>query len=155
MTRSSTYDSNEDGCKAWALQIEWEETNLAGFRRVMPPPGDPNRYSRFFCAQNQVSVYSETAASKRREECAKKQRLEIEEKRKVLRNQHCKGEGDDSTVSRKKRHSKHSSTNVTKVDAFAIEVIPEAEEKERISLLSQREFLIRSCGLIQMVRQHV
>lgn len=117
----------------------------------MPPPGDPNRYAKFFCAQNQVSVYSETAASKRREECAKKQRLEIEEKRKVLRNQHCKGEGDDNTVSRKKRHSKNQSLNVNKFDGFAIEAIPDAEEKERLSLLSQREFLIRSCGLIQMV----
>lgn len=128
---------------------------MAGFRRVMPPPGDPNRYAKFFCAQNQVSVYSETAASKRREECAKKQRLEIEEKRKTLRYQHCKGEGDDTTVSRKKRFSKNQSSNLSKIDGFAIEAIPDAEEKERTSLLSQREFLIRSCGLIQMVINHL
>lgn len=118
----------------------------------MPPPGDPNRYAKFFCAQNQVSVYSETAASKRREECAKKQRLEIEEKRKVLKYQHCKGEGDDTTISRKKRLSKSQSSNANKFDGFTVETIPESEEKERTSLLSQREFLIRSCGLIQMVR---
>ncbi|XP_063709120.1 tubulin polyglutamylase ttll6-like [Culicoides brevitarsis] len=148
---SSTNEPNEDGCKAWAMQIEWEETNLAGFRRVMPPPGDPNRYAKFFCAQNQVSVYSETAASKRREECAKKQRLEIEEKRKILRNQHCKGEGDDHTVGRNRKKLSLKQSQMAKSDGFAVENIPETEEKERISLLSQREFLIRSCGLIQMI----
>uniref|UniRef100_A0A336K229 CSON011099 protein n=1 Tax=Culicoides sonorensis TaxID=179676 RepID=A0A336K229_CULSO len=146
---SSTNEPNEDGCKAWALQIEWEETNLAGFRRVMPPPGDPHRYAKFFCAQNQVSVYSETAASKRREECAKKQRFELEEKRKGLC--YSKGEGDDTKISRKKRSNKGQNSVANKFDGFIVENIPETEEKERNSLLSQREFLIRSCGLIQMI----
>lgn len=131
----------------WAVQIEWEETNLAGFRRIMPPPGDPQRYAKFFFAQNQVSVYSETAASKRREECAKRQRLEIEAKRKE-RMATMRGEDDDGKVTIRKRRVLKP---VPKNDGFQVEVIPEGEEKERTSLLSQREFLIRSCGLIQMV----
>lgn len=130
----------------WAMQIEWEETNLAGYRRVMPPPGDPDRYSKFLFAQNQVSVYSETAASKRREECAKRQRLELEEKRR--RNFMPKAEDDDGRLTIKK---KKPSRVVNKNDGFQVEMIPEQEEKERIALLSQREFLVRTCGLIQMV----
>lgn len=114
---------------------------------MMPPPGDPQRYAKFFCVQNQVSVYSETAASKRREECAKRQRFEIEEKRKVLRGQASKTEADEINTTKKKKFLK----SVSKPDGFQSEIIPENDEKERIALLSQREFLIRSCGLIQMV----
>lgn len=130
------------------MQIDWEETNLAGFRRIMPPPGDPQRYAKFFFAQNQVSVYSETAASKRREECAKRQRLEIEAKRKE-RMAPMRGEDDDGKVTIKKRRALKP---IIKSDGFQLDAIPEGEEKERLCLLSQREFLIRSCGLIQMVR---
>lgn len=46
----------------------------------MPCPNEKNRYQKFYVQQNQLSVYSETAASKRREECAKQQRIELEEK---------------------------------------------------------------------------
>lgn len=135
----------------WAVQIEWEETNLAGFRRIMPAPGDPNRYAKFFFAQNQVSVYSETAASKRREECAKRQRLEIEAKKKE-RMTTMRGEDDDGKMSIKKRKPVKA---VQKSDGYQVDLIPEMEEKERLSLLSQREFLIRSCGLIQMVSSKI
>lgn len=64
----------------WEQQIKWEESHLGGFRRVMPAPNDKNKYNQFQFQQNQLSVYSETAASKRREECSKQQRIELEEK---------------------------------------------------------------------------
>lgn len=43
-------------------------------------PNASNHYQKFYVQQNKLSVYSETAASKRREECAKQQRIELEEK---------------------------------------------------------------------------
>lgn len=43
-------------------------------------PNSSNHYQKFYVQQNKLSVYSETAASKRREECAKQQRIELEEK---------------------------------------------------------------------------
>lgn len=122
---------------------------MAGYRRIMPPPGDPDRYSKFLFAQNQVSVYSETAASKRREECAKRQRLELEKKKKE--NLPPKGEEEDFKIAMKKKKPSKIPL-AAKTDGFQIEMISDHEEKERCALLSQREFLIRSCGLIQMVK---
>lgn len=64
-------------------QIAWEESHLGNFRKIMPPP-DPSRltyYLRFYRQSNQVSIFQETAASKKREDLARKMRLQIEEKR--------------------------------------------------------------------------
>ncbi|KAH8312339.1 hypothetical protein KR044_010282 [Drosophila immigrans] len=66
-----------------AQQVEWEEGHLGNFRRIMPP-SDASRigyYSKFYAQSNQVSIFQETAASKKREDLARKMRLQIEEKR--------------------------------------------------------------------------
>ncbi|XP_068157305.1 tubulin polyglutamylase TTLL13 [Drosophila tropicalis] len=66
-----------------AQQIAWEESHMGNFRRIMPPP-DPakiNYYSRFYGQTNQVSIFAETAASKKREDLARKMRIQIEEKK--------------------------------------------------------------------------
>lgn len=64
-------------------QVAWEESHLGNFRRIMPPP-DSSRisyYCKFYGQTNQVSIFQETAASKKREDLARKMRLQIEEKR--------------------------------------------------------------------------
>ncbi|XP_060649358.1 tubulin polyglutamylase TTLL13 isoform X1 [Drosophila nasuta] len=66
-----------------AQQVAWEESHLGNFRRIMPPQ-DASRisyYSKFYAQSNQVSIFQETAASKKREDLARKMRLQIEEKR--------------------------------------------------------------------------
>ncbi|KAH8407193.1 hypothetical protein KR222_010324 [Zaprionus bogoriensis] len=74
----------EDGeLGSLAQQVAWEESHLGNYRRIMPPP-DPNRgsyYFKFYSQTNQVSIFQETAASKKREDLARKMRLQIEEKR--------------------------------------------------------------------------
>lgn len=62
-----------------AQQTAFEDTHLGNFRRIMPSATN-HHYQKFYVQQNKLSVYSETAASKRREECAKQQRIELEEK---------------------------------------------------------------------------
>lgn len=66
-----------------AQQIAWEESHLGEFRRIMPPQdaSKMSYYCQFYGTQNQASIYAETASSKKREEQAKKLRLELEEKR--------------------------------------------------------------------------
>ncbi|XP_016987422.1 tubulin polyglutamylase TTLL13-like [Drosophila rhopaloa] len=66
-----------------AQQIAWEESHLGNFRKIMPPPDleKLDYYSRFYAQSNQVSIFAETAASKKREDLARKMRIQIEEKK--------------------------------------------------------------------------
>ncbi|XP_017092158.2 tubulin polyglutamylase TTLL13 isoform X1 [Drosophila bipectinata] len=66
-----------------AQQVAWEENHLGNFRRIMPPPDESKEeyYTRFYGQTNQVSIFAETAASKKREDLARKMRLQIEEKK--------------------------------------------------------------------------
>uniref|UniRef100_A0A182KD59 ATP-grasp domain-containing protein n=1 Tax=Anopheles christyi TaxID=43041 RepID=A0A182KD59_9DIPT len=162
----------EDGMGPWAEQINWEETHLGGYRRILPAPGDPNRYLQFFIAQSQASVYNETAASKRREECAKQQRIELEERfrlnQAILHKHNPKlqksgmGAGEDAaggngtggvgSMAGKKKIRKRKAAKVTKKhDEFMPDQIADYEERERMALLGQRDFLIRTCGLVQSI----
>lgn len=134
----------------WEQQIEWEDAHLGGFRRVMPTSSENNRYKQFHVQQNQLSVYSETAASKRREECAKQQRIDLEEKYKqnqqllqqFRHNKHLNAEDD---IIRKKKVKKN------KRNYYKADDIGENDERERCTSLAQREYLIKSCGLLQTV----
>jgi tubulin polyglutamylase TTLL6/13 len=166
---SENSDLSSDDCTGpWAAQIHWEETHLGGYRRIMPAPGDPERYSAFFLVQSQASVYNETAASKRREECAKQQRIELEEKFRLNQAILHKGRlpvskmvsGEDSLVTNNGAIlssnlvvKKRGKLKKDKRDCFSPEMIADYEERERIALLAQRDFLIRTCGLVQNVNQ--
>lgn len=158
VTKEDDDDSNSDVYldrqHSWSSQIAWEDTHMGGYRKIfptMPCPDDKNRYQKFHVQQNQLSVYSETAASKRREECAKQQRIELEEKFK--HNQHIlkqfrfsKGgmTGEDEVI--KKKKPKKNKRNYYKPDE-----ISENDERDRCTSLSQREYLVKSCGLLQTV----
>uniref|UniRef100_B3P636 GG12126 n=1 Tax=Drosophila erecta TaxID=7220 RepID=B3P636_DROER len=50
---------------------------------IMPPPdlSKLDYYTRFYAQSNQVSIFAETAASKKREDLARKMRIQIEEKK--------------------------------------------------------------------------
>lgn len=134
----------------WAQQIAYEDTHLGGFRRIMPCPNEKNRYQKFYVQQNQLSVYSETAASKRREECSKQQRIDLEEKFK--HNQHILKQfrfsknltGEDDIV--KKKKAKKNKRNYFKPDD-----INESDERDRCTSMAQREYIIKTSGLLQGV----
>lgn len=116
----------------------------------MPCPNDKNRYQKFYVQQNQLSVYSETAASKRREECAKQQRIDLEEK--LKHNQHILKQfrfgkcvpGEDDVI--KKKKTKKNKRNFYKADD-----IGENDERDRCASLCQRDYLVKTCGLLQAV----
>lgn len=133
-------------------QIEWEETHMGGFRRVVPVPGDPDRYAAFCdLTSNQASVFTETVTSKRREEAAAKLRTEIADRERfpvTVKLHRVKSEDNFLNPSRKikrYRHILHISTG------FHMEPISESEERERLSLMAQRDFLVRSCDIFRLV----
>ncbi|CAD7092455.1 unnamed protein product [Hermetia illucens] len=133
-------------------QIAWEESHLGNFRRVMPAPNNPNKYTAFLILQNQSSIYSDTAASKRREEAAKQLRSEIIQK--ALKDQKYAAQNmrkqiDNSNEGTAEQKKKKVSTK--KRWPVINNSINEVEERERIMLLSQRDFLIRSSGLVQLI----
>jgi tubulin polyglutamylase TTLL6/13 len=144
-------DAYLDKFNSWTQQIKWEDSHLGGYRRIMPCPNEKNKYAKFFVQQNQLSVYCDTAASKRREECAKQQRELLEEKYKAnkqliqnFKKQHnlC---GEDDVVKKKKvKKSKNR-------DFFKPTEIYENDERDRCTSMAQREYLVKTCGLLQSV----
>jgi len=131
----------------WEQQIAWEDTHMGAFRRVLPSPNDRAKYQKFYVQQNQLSVYSETAASKRREECAKQQRIELEEKFKhnqQLLRQFRFAKGEDDVVHKKK--AKKNKRNFFKPDD-----INETDERDRSTSIAQREYLVKTSGILQAV----
>lgn len=138
----------------WAAQIQWEEKNIGGYRRIMPSPGEPDKYTTFFILQNQASVYSDTAASKRREEYAKQLRKELSERVSYplpLPN-HKIGIMKSIVEEEEKCKRKKNKPCAQSKDGFLSESISENEERERHHLMSQRDFLVKSCGLVHNVR---
>ena len=127
---------------------------MGGFRRVMPTSTEKNNYKQFYVQQNQLSVYSETAASKRREECAKQQRIDLEEKSKqnqqlLQQFRHNKNLNGEDDIIRKKKVKKD------KRNFYKPDDIGENDERDRCMSLAQREYLIKSCGLLQSVNKNI
>lgn len=158
MLEEGTHDA---GLSALSQQIAWEESHLGDFRRVMPPhdPERLNYYCQFFALQNQASIYGETAASKKREEVAKKMRLEIEEKRQrqleVLSGQRRRMKLEER---RRKRASmpraiveRHRLSRFRAQENWTPGFISEAEERLRRTWMQMRSEMLRNNKIVQMV----
>lgn len=128
---------------------------MNNFRRILPCPDDPDKYNEYFLLQNQASVYCDTAASKRREECAKQQRKEFAEK--VQFNQQMMSNNRIQLQTLAKPVDEHSFRKKTlkkkeeEVDMYQPEFILESDERERMAYMLERTFLMKSCGLLQNI----
>ncbi|XP_018799370.1 PREDICTED: tubulin polyglutamylase TTLL13P isoform X1 [Bactrocera latifrons] len=153
--------THDAGLSALSQQIAWEESHLGDFRRVMPPhdPDRLNYYCQFFALQNQASIYGETAASKKREEVAKKMRLEIEEKRQrqleVLSGQRRRMKLEER---RRKRASmpraiveRHRLSRFRAQENWTPGFISEAEERLRRTWMQMRSEILRNNKIVQMI----
>lgn len=147
---SSKPKSNKEK-QPWLVQVEWEETHMGGYRRVLPVPGDPEKYAIFQDRYSQASVFNDTVASRRREEAAQQQRALIADREKFpvpVKLYNKVVENDVAAYEkRKRRHRKLRPIG----DGFHMEHVSESEERERISLMAQRDFLVRSCGVLQYI----
>ncbi|XP_013170058.1 PREDICTED: tubulin polyglutamylase TTLL13-like [Papilio xuthus] len=183
----------------WQTQIQWEETHLGNFRRVYP---EGERYAALF-QQPSGSLYTGTAASRARGDCARQQREQFEqtkaksealkkpsqmksikesdkksdesmsgtvgesitEKPKKSRpdkdqkkEKERKDEDKEKARQEKDKMSIQSHPMVEKeikppyvLCSFEPDPIVEKEERERINLLAQRDFLIRSYGMLEQI----
>ncbi|XP_030564231.1 tubulin polyglutamylase TTLL13P [Drosophila novamexicana] len=136
-----------------AQQIAWEESHMGNFRRIMPPPDASriNYYCKFFGQTNQVSIFQETAASKKREDLARKMRLQIEEK---------KAKQEQMLLSRSKRkrliqprlaREKHRLNLFRLKENWAPGFVSEAEERLRNTWQQMRTEAIRNLKITENI----
>ncbi|XP_034189064.2 tubulin polyglutamylase TTLL13 isoform X1 [Osmia lignaria lignaria] len=159
-------------------QFKWEDDHMGNFRRIYPC-SDTEKYQPFY-KQTGISVYQDTIASRAREEASRIQKEENEMKIKEQETKRINGKWSDSKLHAEspdapkklaimndqersksalpsKRHTTqanvrkqtHSSTNTSR--SFEPEIICESEERERVTSLAQRDFLIKSYGMLEQI----
>ncbi|XP_049792276.1 tubulin polyglutamylase ttll6-like, partial [Schistocerca nitens] len=155
----------------WKQQAAWEEKHTGNFRRIYPC-NDSEKYEQFF-NQTQSSVFQDTAASRAREECSRQQREEIELKAKEeaarrpgAKPRDCDHVQPESPIIQdsnkikvilpppKKKHPapiqiRKSEGKKYILNSFEPGIIDDSEEKDRITNMAQRDFLIRSYGITE------
>ncbi|XP_019885586.2 tubulin polyglutamylase ttll6 [Camponotus floridanus] len=151
-------------------QFQWEDDHMGNFRRIYPCLTE-DKYQSFF-TQNTLSVFQDTVASRAREEASRIEREENElkakeeERKRIVRKWSEQKLGSESSSALKKFQEKSKSAgvlrkNINKQDAqgfstntlysFEPEIISESEERERITALAQRDFLIKSYGILEQI----
>ncbi|XP_040349559.1 tubulin polyglutamylase TTLL13 isoform X2 [Herpailurus yagouaroundi] len=151
-------------------QERHEDSHLGGYRRIYPGP-NTDKYAPFF--KHNGSLFQETAASKAREECARQQLEEIRLKQEQQetsgskRRKESRDQNQGESAGEKSRcraglrglpaHLAYRNRNQEKellpvhVDTMHPQEIVEEEELERMKALLQRENLIRSLGIIELL----
>ncbi|XP_076761257.1 tubulin polyglutamylase ttll6-like isoform X2 [Xylocopa sonorina] len=158
-------------------QFKWEDEHMGNFRRIYPCT-DNEKYEPFF-KQSNISVYQETAASRAREEASRIQKEENEMKTKEQESKKISGKWSDfklhpespntlqkPVLSNNQEKSKFANIlkrnssffNTKKPNSigntshsFEPEVICESEERERVTAMAQRDFLIKSYGMLEQI----
>ncbi|XP_076236361.1 tubulin polyglutamylase TTLL13-like [Calliopsis andreniformis] len=157
-------------------QFKWEEEHMGNFRRIYPC-ADSAKYEPFF-RQNSISVFQDTVASRAREEASRIQKEENETRAKEQESKKVFGKWSDSKLHPESPNTGHklpigaqeksksaskrnlSSGNAKKqtmtpvvntLYSFEPEIICESEERERITALAQRDFLIKSYGMLEQI----
>ncbi|XP_012055095.1 PREDICTED: tubulin polyglutamylase TTLL13-like [Atta cephalotes] len=148
-------------------QFQWEDDHMGNFRRIYPC-FDEDKYQSFF-TQNTFSIFQDTVTSRAREEASRIEKEENElkakeEERKQIGKWSEQKLGLESSNAPKKLEEKSKSVgvirkNINKQDAersttlysFEPEIISESEERKRVTALAQRDFLIKSYGLLEQI----
>ncbi|XP_043487755.1 tubulin polyglutamylase TTLL13P-like [Polistes fuscatus] len=156
-------------------QFKWEDDHIGNFRRVYPC-NDDNKYQQFF-KQSGTTVFQETVASRAREEASKVQREEKETRLREQESKRINGRWCDQklipespnvpqkNITKRLEHKSFTyfkkmipqkATNLTQnsnkvLSSFEPEIISESEERERVTALIQRDFLLRSYGILEQI----
>ncbi|XP_012136679.2 tubulin polyglutamylase TTLL13-like isoform X2 [Megachile rotundata] len=157
-------------------QLKWEDDHMGNFRRIYPC-SDSDKYQPFF-KQTGISAYQDTIASRAREEAARTQKEENDNKVKEQESKKICGKWSDSKLpaitseaqkksavpnnqerSKSAIVAKRNLSNVKKQTnsatntshSFEPEIICESEERERVTSLAQRDFLIKSYGMLEQI----
>ncbi|KAL0127819.1 hypothetical protein PUN28_003214 [Cardiocondyla obscurior] len=147
-------------------QFQWEDEHMGNFRRIYPH-FDGDKYQPFF-KQTTLSVFQDTVASRAREEASRVEREENElkarEEERKRAGRWCEQKlGPESSNAPKKLREKGKSASATRKNidkqgspagashSFEPEIILESEERERVAALAQRDFLIKSYGMLEQI----
>jgi len=159
----------------YLLKLEkYEDENMGGFRRIYPPlKGVENKYAKYF--NNSSSLFQTTAAQKAREQASRQLREELRLKKEkmdsYLKKLHSykKDAGESQQEEKKKPKrpkvstkvlvhrttAKYSSSNIPTFQKPPASHLPssivEEEEVLRLKLMVERERLVKSSGVTQMV----
>lgn len=145
----------------WMDQVMWEETHMGGFRRVLPASEqDAHKYADFFVQPNSGSIYCDTVSSKRREKAAAEQRAMLAERVRYPPPVVNSKSASLIKVSASKEIRKISNKSRLRklrqqfcVDkGYHMTMISDAEERQRLSDMTQREYLLESCDVLGSVR---
>lgn len=131
---------------------------MGNFRKIMPPPdlSKLDYYTRFYAQSHQVSIFAETAASKKREDLARKMRIQLEEK-KAKQQQMLNGKAKRDA---RKRHTvllPRAVREKNRINFFRLRenwspgFISDAEERLRHTWLHMRAEAIRTLKITENV----
>lgn len=135
-----------------------EMANRGRFRLVYPCPSTKIHYAKFF-DQGQGSLYCETAASRAREAAQNALRDEMQLKAKLEAAKRIVVPPKPSTIAPKKselltipsRPTTRIMGPLPLASTSQPQMIVESEEKERLQRMAQRDYLIRSHGILEHV----
>ncbi|XP_041980586.1 tubulin polyglutamylase ttll6-like [Aricia agestis] len=168
----SPTEDKEPEKSPWQIQIQWEESHLGNFRRVYPV-GEV--YARLF-QQPTGSLYAATASSRARGDCTRAHMDDFQQNKAKAEALKTPSQAKPKEVAKKAKDDANSQKqsidgekrkdevkkNPTVQDniqslpkyvtsSFEPDPIVEKEERERVNLLAQRDFLIRSYGLLEQI----
>ncbi|KAI4459016.1 tubulin polyglutamylase [Holotrichia oblita] len=149
-------NNNPGETKNFSEYFRHELKHRGGFRLVYPTMNGDHCYDKFF-HQGQSSLYCDTASSKARESAQAALRDEMQLKAKLEASKRIpmlkpptKAKSDMSNqVPSLKRPTQTLPSFI--LNSFEPQMIVESEEKERLLKLSQRDYLVRSNGLLEYV----
>lgn len=143
--------------KCFAEYFKQEMVNRGGFRLVYPCSDTEHNYVKYF-DQGQNSLYSDTASSRAREAAQNAFRDEMHLKAKLeaskrITSAKIKGEPVIPHAILRHKPTTTASTTVRSEggSSFDPQMIVESEEKDRLQRLAQRDYLVRSHGLLELV----
>lgn len=146
--------TNRSDSRSFADYYKREMTHRGNFRLVYPLPSSDHVYGKFF-SQGQGSLYCDTAASRARDAAQSVWRDEMQAKLEATKRLNNKYAIQPAAAKPKTEmpRLKHSIPQVpiSSKGSFEPQMIVEAEEKERLQRLHQRDYLVRSSGLLEHV----
>lgn len=146
--------NSSDHNRSFVEYFKQEMANRGGFRLVYPCSNTENNYNKFF-DQGQLSLYCDTISSRAREAAQNALRDEMQTKAKL--------EAAKRMTSKPKTHVPDPPRFITESSSIPLsgrsefnssfdpETIVEYEEKERLQRLEQRDFLVRSQGILELI----
>ncbi|KAF7283413.1 hypothetical protein GWI33_000654 [Rhynchophorus ferrugineus] len=151
--------------KCFTEYFKNEVANKGNFRLVYPSSNSDQLYGKYF-DQGQNTLYCDTAASRAREAAQNALRDEMQLRAKLeaakrvsplaKSESYARSQSTSRSVSRNRKVSPNTTTYLNPKptncrNSFEPQQIIESEEKERLKAMAQRDYLLRSHGILEVI----